>query len=417
MAAMATAAKTKKEEEEQIAKDMAEMFAEFNQAKDKEEAAEKTKAALPPMERQRSAPLWDHMLNRRDNGELDPLDLGGRLERREIPYDDAVDEARKYYEKEEAEKAKGAAKLKGGKKRRRRKRKTRKRKRGGNGDENKNPNPNWKKLQKHGLKIGKEKAQEQHAEKMSERIGEMKTHFGDTIAKNLPATEAAIKRQKKEQKDLMTRPRTLSEEEEKKIQKNMFGWERSEENKEKQEAKIVEKHKKQYQENYLKILANPKSLNYFKLRLKNILKVLSKRGELGTLCPGDYWGQKDTGCSLKIAKKIGQPELRGKPLLDAIVKHYNIDETLKIKKGGRRTKKRRGGNGNDDKEAQKEARRKRLRSALKNIENIREEAKEKDWRSHPKMPEYEEFKERTSPVGFDTPNIATTNVATTKYGW
>ena len=174
MAAMATKQKTK--EEEQLAKDMAEMFAEFNQAKDKEEAAEIAKAALPPMERQRSAPLWDHMLNPRDNGELDPLDLGGRLERKEIPYEEAVDEAREYYEKEEAEKAKDSAKLKGGKrktrrqKRRRIKRKTRKRKRGGNGDENKNPNPNWKKLQKHGLKIGKEKAQEQHAEKMSERI-------------------------------------------------------------------------------------------------------------------------------------------------------------------------------------------------------------------------------------------------------
>ena len=124
MAAMATKQKTE-EEEEQLAKDMAEMFAEFNQAKDKEEAADIAKAALPPMERQRSAPLWDHMLNPRDNGELDPLDLGGRLERKEIPYDEAVNEAREYYKKEEAEKAKGTAKLKGGK------RKTRKRRKGG----------------------------------------------------------------------------------------------------------------------------------------------------------------------------------------------------------------------------------------------------------------------------------------------
>jgi hypothetical protein len=203
---------------------------------------------------------------------------------------------------------------------------------------------------------------------MSERIGEMKTHFGDTIAKNLPATEAAIKRQKKEQEDLMTRHRTLSEEEEKKIQKNMFGWERSDKNKTQKEKEIVKKHIKEYQENYLKILANPKSLNYFKLRLTNILKVLSKKGELGTLCPGDYWGQKDTGCSLKIAEKIGQPELRGKPLLDAIVKHYNIDETIKIKKGGRKTKKYRKKRTRKKKKSRK---RRRIGNCKKKLKRLR----------------------------------------------
>ncbi len=116
---------TQKEKEEA---EMQELLKEFHDSKNKEAVAEKAKAALPPMERQRSAPLWDHMLNPRENGSIDPLNLANRLENGEINYDEAVEEAQKYY-KEEQKKKGGRKKRKSRRKRRKTKRKTKKRRR------------------------------------------------------------------------------------------------------------------------------------------------------------------------------------------------------------------------------------------------------------------------------------------------
>ena len=134
---------TQKEKEEA---DWQQMLKEFKKSKDKEKTAAELQAALPPMMRQRSAPLWDHMLNPRQDGSIDPLKLAYRLENNEISYKEAVEEAREYYEKEEAapaaeeEAAPAANKKKGGRKKKsnynkmrgRKKRKSR-RKKGGSG--------------------------------------------------------------------------------------------------------------------------------------------------------------------------------------------------------------------------------------------------------------------------------------------
>ena len=124
---------TQKEKEEA---DFQEMLKEFKKSKDKEKAAAELQASLQPMMRQRSAPLWDHMLNPRQDGSIDPLKLSDRLENNEISYKEAVEEAREYYEKEleESNKKKGGRKKKSNynKMRGRKKRKSRKKK-GGSG--------------------------------------------------------------------------------------------------------------------------------------------------------------------------------------------------------------------------------------------------------------------------------------------
>ena len=100
--------------------DFKELLQEFHDSKDL-----KAKAALPPMIRQKSAPLWDHMLNPRKDGSVDPLNLANRLENNEITYDKAVEEAREYYKKEQE----SSNKKKGGRKKRKSRRKRRKTKR------------------------------------------------------------------------------------------------------------------------------------------------------------------------------------------------------------------------------------------------------------------------------------------------
>ena len=104
--------------------DFKELLKEFHDSKDKEEAAKKAKAALTPMIRQKSAPLWDHMLNPRKDGSVDPLNLANRLENDEISYDKAVEEARKYYEKEQE-----SSNKKGGRRKTRKRRKSRRKRR------------------------------------------------------------------------------------------------------------------------------------------------------------------------------------------------------------------------------------------------------------------------------------------------
>lgn len=126
MASKATEGQQKTKEE--LAKEKEEALKEFNESKNKEKAAAELKASLTPMERQRSAPLWDHMLNPRENGSIDPLNLANRLKNDDITYKEAVKEAREYYEEESG--AAGASKKKGG--RRKTRKKKRRRKRGGN---------------------------------------------------------------------------------------------------------------------------------------------------------------------------------------------------------------------------------------------------------------------------------------------
>ena len=116
----------------ELDQDFKELLQEFHDSKDKEEAAKKAKAALSPMIRQKSAPLWDHMLNPRKDGSVDPLNLANRLENNEITYDKAVEEAREYYKKEQESSNKkkgGRKKRKSRRKRRKTKRKTKKRRR------------------------------------------------------------------------------------------------------------------------------------------------------------------------------------------------------------------------------------------------------------------------------------------------
>ena len=118
--------------EDELDKDFQQLLKEFHDSKDKEEAAKKAQEALPPMIRQKSAPLWDHMLNPRKDGSVDPLNLANRLENNEITYDKAVEEAREYYKKEQESSNKkkgGRKKRKSRRKRRKTKRKTKKRRR------------------------------------------------------------------------------------------------------------------------------------------------------------------------------------------------------------------------------------------------------------------------------------------------
>ena len=98
------------------------LLEEYRSAKKKEEAVQLEKAKLPPMLRQESAPLWDEMLNTGD-----PYNLGDKLEKGKITYEQAVKQARKRYL--EKQNKGGGKKKKSRRKRRKRKRKTKKRRR------------------------------------------------------------------------------------------------------------------------------------------------------------------------------------------------------------------------------------------------------------------------------------------------
>tara|TARA_B100000287_G_scaffold228117_1_gene215112 strand:- start:10 stop:456 length:447 start_codon:yes stop_codon:yes gene_type:complete len=117
-----------KSENDKVDPDFQELLDEFKESKNKEEAAAAMKASLPAMERQRSAPLWDQMLNPGKDGKVDPNKFAERLSDGKISYEEAVTEARNIYEK----KQKSSKKTEGGrrktrKKRRKKKRKTKKR--------------------------------------------------------------------------------------------------------------------------------------------------------------------------------------------------------------------------------------------------------------------------------------------------
>ena len=105
----------------EVDKDFEELLEEFRKFNLKEKEAKEARAALPPMLRQKSAPLWDHMLNPREDGSIDPLNFAERLENDEISYEKAVEEAREYYEKEQKSTKKKGGRRKTRKKRRRRK--------------------------------------------------------------------------------------------------------------------------------------------------------------------------------------------------------------------------------------------------------------------------------------------------------
>ena len=114
-------------EDDKVDQDFLELLNEFKESKDKEKAAAELKASLPVMERQRSAPLWDQMLNPGKDGKVDPNKFADRLSDGKISYEDAVTEARNIYEKEQKSKKKGGRR-KTRKKRRKKRRKTKKRK-------------------------------------------------------------------------------------------------------------------------------------------------------------------------------------------------------------------------------------------------------------------------------------------------
>lgn len=114
-----------KAENNNVNTDLQQLLEEYRAAKKKEEAVQLEKAKLPDMLRQKSAPLWDHMLNPREDGSVDPLNLAAQLENGDITYDKAVELATEYYKKEQG----GGKKKKSRRKRRKRKRKTKKRRR------------------------------------------------------------------------------------------------------------------------------------------------------------------------------------------------------------------------------------------------------------------------------------------------
>ena len=88
-----------KSDNDKVDPDFQELLDEFKASKNKEEAAAAMKASLPAMERQRSAPLWDQMLNPGKDGKVDPNKFAQRLSDGKISYEDAVTEARNIYEK------------------------------------------------------------------------------------------------------------------------------------------------------------------------------------------------------------------------------------------------------------------------------------------------------------------------------
>ena len=116
-----------KSENDKVDPDFQELLDEFKESKNKEEAAAAMKASLPAMERQRSAPLWDQMLNPGKDGKVDPNKFAQRLSDGTISYEDAVTEARNIYEKKSSKKTEGGRRRTRRKKRRKKKRKTKKR--------------------------------------------------------------------------------------------------------------------------------------------------------------------------------------------------------------------------------------------------------------------------------------------------
>lgn len=117
-----------KSENDKVDPDFQELLDEFKASKNKEEAAAAMKASLPAMERQRSAPLWDQMLNPGKDGKVDPNKFAQRLSDGKISYEDAVTEARNIYEKQKSsKKTEGGRRRTRRKKRRKKKRKTKKR--------------------------------------------------------------------------------------------------------------------------------------------------------------------------------------------------------------------------------------------------------------------------------------------------
>ena len=117
-----------KSDNDKVDPDFQELLDEFKASKNKEEAAAAMKASLPAMERQRSAPLWDQMLNPGKDGKVDPNKFAQRLSDGKISYEDAVTEARNIYEKQKSsKKTEGGRRRTRRKKRRKKKRKTKKR--------------------------------------------------------------------------------------------------------------------------------------------------------------------------------------------------------------------------------------------------------------------------------------------------
>ena len=117
-----------KSENDKVDPDFQELLDQFKESKNKEEAAAAMKASLPAMERQRSAPLWDQMLNPGKDGKVDPNKFAQRLSDGKISYEDAVTEARNIYEKQKSsKKTEGGRRRTRRKKRRKKKRKTKKR--------------------------------------------------------------------------------------------------------------------------------------------------------------------------------------------------------------------------------------------------------------------------------------------------
>tara|TARA_Y100000768_G_C23887725_1_gene638506 strand:+ start:640 stop:1077 length:438 start_codon:yes stop_codon:yes gene_type:complete len=112
-------------DDDKVDQDFLVLLNEFKESKDKEKAAAELKASLPVMERQRSAPLWDQMLNPGKDGKVDPNKFAERLRDGKISYEDAVTEARNIYEK----KQKSSKKTKGGKRRKKTRKKRRKKRR------------------------------------------------------------------------------------------------------------------------------------------------------------------------------------------------------------------------------------------------------------------------------------------------
>ena len=118
----------------------------------------------------------------------------------------------------------------------------------------------------------------------------------------------------------------------------------------KKQKKINKKFYQIYGKKLNAVITDETHPEYFQQRKKRILDILKKKiGEdeynKFKKCEKKQTGQRNTGCSMQIYQTI-EPngEKRGKELLDAIAKHFNItpeDEKFKKIKGGKRKKRTR----------------------------------------------------------------------------
>ena len=239
---------------------------------------------------------------------------------------------------------------KGGR-RRRRKRRTRKKrqkkkykKKGGDSSITK------KKIQKKAREIGKEKAYEKNTREMHEQIGKLKTHFGATIKQNLPKTEKAIEKRKRQSSEfnklLMKKDDLVTDAEAEAIRKR-FGVKMGWIDPYKAEDKLLEQKRKKFakfkKNTFQKILDDKKHPEHFNLRKTSIMGKIRKINY--NICAFDR-SPPYNKCAKKLAKLVNKEHLTGDELLDELEKILKklesnknyINELQKIQKGGKNKK-------------------------------------------------------------------------------